>query len=192
MARGQSRAQSEATPSPAKLAAEAKDAANEAAFKKLPTGTQFWFSEYAEAEPKSADELFTTLSDFFGSESPEDNISTMDDDFIEANPDFVKKLREGQEGAYEGGKDARPSAYQSPTATQERFDYSFGDGESSTMKSVLTFPDSDAPKVEVEFSVKMKVSYEYDDQDSERTSESYRVNIKSIIILLWPEAAPGL
>lgn len=182
MARGQSRAQSEATPSPAKLAAEARDAANEAAFKKLPAGTQFWFSEYADAEPKSADELFTTLADFFGSDSPEDNIINMDDDFIEANPDFVKKLREGQDDAFESGKEDTPSIYQPSTATQQRFDYSFGDGESSNLKSVLTFPDPDAPKVEVEFSVKMDVSYEYD-EDSERTSESYRVNIKSIKIL---------
>jgi hypothetical protein len=129
----------------------------------------------------SADSLYTIIADWFGSEDPEDAILAMNDDFLKNNQDFVKKLELAKENATDDGNQEYLSPFQSKTATQPRYEYSFEDGESGTYKSVLKF--ADAPSVEVEFSVGMKVKYKQDKYGDEDVSASYRADIKSIKIL---------
>jgi hypothetical protein len=92
------------------LAAEARDAANEVAFKKLPEGTQFRMFDDPDDDPKvggnakSADNVYSIIADYFGSEDPEDVISLLTDDFKKDNQDFVKKLEEAKENATEAAR----------------------------------------------------------------------------------------
>ena len=161
-------------------------AADEATFSKLASGTDFQMFDNEDLvvgeSVKTLDDLETKIADYFGSEDPDDIYSSFTADFIENNPQFIKELDEAKEGAYEGGKDETPSAYQSPTATEQRFDYSFGDGESANYTTVLKFPG--APSIEMKWSVNMSVSYSMGrNDDEEEESISYRTSIKNVRIL---------
>jgi len=131
---------------------------------------------------KTLNDLETKIADLFGSEDPEDIYSSFTADFIDNNPEFIKELDKAREGAYEGGKEETPSIYQSSTATEQRFDYSFGDGSSGTYTTILKFPG--APSIEMKWSVEMSVSYDYDyKRDEENESISYRTRVKNVRIL---------
>jgi hypothetical protein len=167
-------------------ASRVQRASDETTFSKLAPGTDFQMFDGEDLvvgeSVKTLDDLETKIADYFGSEDPEDIYSSFTADFIENNPQFIKELDKAKEGAYEGGHEATPSAYQSPTATEQRFDYSFGDGSSGDYTTILKFPG--APSIEMKWSVEMSVSYSYDfkrDQDEE--SISYRTSVKNVRIL---------
>lgn len=134
MARGQSRAQSEATPS----------ASQAQAFDRIPKGTVLPFGTIGD-DIKNETDLFDGFANLLNDDSPD----YIPDELEEASPGFSEEAQSLSETAQEDAENVG-----SPD------DYT-GAGESGAVKRVFNFPD--APPIEIEYSIEMESSWDEED-----------------------------
>ena len=154
MARGQSRASSEASPS----------ASQAQAFDRIPKGIELPFGTIGE-DIKNESNLYDSISNYLNDYGVDGITKEME----AASLGFEKEAQALREGAQDAANDVESAK-----------EYA-GAGESSDETRVFRFENS--PPIQVKYSVEMDTKYTYDRDGEESSSVRYRFRVKDVKIL---------